>query len=398
MRGLFSFSLSLPCHGFGNGDMGMAGNGQAGIVRDFERDDIDDVARLFQFTFRGTHRPSADLKAHLEQAFFAHPWAEPDIRSKVFIGPDGRPAGFVGVFPARLDLEGRPLRAALAGSMVVEDPKAHPLAGARLLRAVLSGPQDISLTETANQTALGMWQKAGYPLDTAYSMNWLRLLRPASAMLDIVARRAAPARLLLPFGRIADRAAGLLRQVPFEPRRSGQSRIQFTDVPLDAFRDALLALARHYPLHPRWDQASLDWFLRQAEAKRKFGYPEWRVGHSPNGNIAGAYAYFSRPGGIAWVLQALSVPGGEGDLVEDMFVHAYAMGASGMRGAAHPWLIPALMSRKTLFYGRTFYIAHARDPALLEPVRSGRALISGIAGESWTRLIGDRFDEGSSFD
>jgi hypothetical protein len=56
------------------------------------------------------------------------------------------------------------------------------------------------------------------------------------------------------------------------------------------------------------------------------------------------------------------------------------------------------MSRKTLFYGRTFYISHARDKALLEPVRSGRALISGIAGESWTRLIGDRFDEGDSTD
>jgi hypothetical protein len=375
--------------------MGMAGQRQAGIIRDFEMEDIGDVARLFQVTFRASHKPSADLKAHLEQAFFAHPWAEPDIRSKVFTGPDGRAVGFVGVFPARLELEGRPLRAALAGSMVVEDPKGNPLAGARLLRAVLSGPQDISLTETANHTALGMWQKAGYPLDTGYSFNWLRVLRPASAMLDIVARRAAPAGLLLPFGRMADRAAGLLRQVPFEPQRSGQSRTVFTDVPLDAFRDALLALARHYPLHPRWDETSLDWFLRQAEEKRKFGFPEWRVGHSPNGSIAGAYAYFSRPGGIAWVLQALCAPGTEGELVEDMFVHAHAMGASGLRGAAHPWLIPALMSRKTLFYGRTFYIAQARDKALLEPIRDGRALISGIAGESWTRLIGDRFDEGN---
>jgi hypothetical protein len=44
-----------------------------------------------------------------------------------------------------------------------------------------------------------------------------------------------------------------------------------------------------------------------------------------------------------------------------------------------------------MFYGRSFYVAHARDKTLLEPIAQGRALISGLAGESWTRLIGDRF-------
>lgn len=370
----------------------MADKVPAGIVRDLQVGDVEAVARLFQDTFRETGRRSSELPAYIENAFFSHPWSDPDITSKVFVGQDGRVSGFIGVFPVRLELEGRPVRGALAGSMVVEDPKANPLAGARLLRAFLAGPQDISFTETANRIALGMWQKAGYPLDAGYSLNWLRILRPSSALVDMASRKAAPAGMLLPFARIVDRACGRLPWAPFAPEKTGPGRVTFDDVALPDFADAVMSLSHHYPLHPAWDDVSLAWFLQHAEQKRKFGHPEWRVGRSPNGKVMGAYAYFAQPGRIGWVLQALCSPGTEADLADDMFAHAYAMGASGLRGAAHPWLIPALMSRKTVFFGRTFYVAHARDKALLEPVRNGRALISGLAGEGWTRLIGDRFD------
>jgi hypothetical protein len=370
----------------------MAGKAQAGYVRDFEAGDVADVARLFQTTFRRSGKPSPDLQNYLQDAFLAHPWSEPGIASKVFCGAGDRVSGFVGVFPARLELDGRAVSAAFAGSMVVDDPKSNPLAGARLLRSFLAGPQDLSLTETANQTALGMWQKAGYAAETAYSLNWLRILRPAAASVDVLARAASPARLLFPLGRIADRISGIMRVAPFQPSPRAASRITFADVPVAEFGNALLALAQHYPLRPQWDEDSLSWFLRQAESKRTFGYPEWRVGRSPDGSIVAAYAYFGEPGRIGWVLQALAKPPLEAELVDDLFAHAYASGCSGLRGAAHPWLLPALMSRKTMFYGRSFYVAHARDKTLLEPIAQGRALISGLAGESWTRLIGDRFD------
>lgn len=370
----------------------MAEKTEAGTVRDFERGDIEAVAQLFQETFRKSKTPSPSLIAYLEEAFFDHPWADPEVRSKVFAQADGRVSGFIGVFPSRLEFGGRPLRAAFAGSMTVANPKENPLAGARLLRSFLAGPQDISLTETANSTALGMWQKAGHPLDPGYSMNWLRVLRPASAAIEVLARRLRPATLLRPFGRIADRGAVLARMTPLRPAERGASKITFRDVTRAEFGDVLPILASNYPLHPRWDEGSLSWFLEQAENKRSFGYPEWRVGSAPDGRPVAAYVYFASPGEIGWLLQALSVPNATTDLVDDLFAHAYELGCSGIRGAAHPWLIPALMSRKTVFYGRSFYVAQARDKNLLEPIRSGQALISGLAGESWTRLIGDRFD------
>jgi len=101
----------------------MAEKTEAGTVRDFERGDIEAVAQLFQETFRKSKTPSPSLIAYLEEAFFDHPWADPEVRSKVFAQADARVSGFIGVFPSRLELDGRPLRAAFAGSMMVANPR-----------------------------------------------------------------------------------------------------------------------------------------------------------------------------------------------------------------------------------------------------------------------------------
>lgn len=367
--------------------------GQATIIRDFERSDIEPVARLFLRTFRkrAAKAVPASLTACLTQSFFEHPWDEPGIRSKVASDEAGNVSGFIGVVPARLELEGRPLLAAFAGSMMVEDPKANPLAGARLLRAFLAGPQDISLTETANATALGMWQKLGHPLDVGYSFNWLRPLRPVSTGVQLLERSLPGVGLMAPLGRIADRVVSFVRPSPFA--RSDSRKLEFHDVGPEEFGTAVLSLKDIYPLRPRWDAGNIGWIVQQAGQKRNFGYPEWRVAYGPDGRPVAAYAYFARVGGIAWVLQALAVPARAGDLVDDLFAHAYAYGCASVRGSAHPWLTAALMQRRAIFLGRAFYVAHAKDKSLLEPVRAGQALISGLAGESWMRLIGDRFDD-----
>lgn len=375
-------------------------SGQTTVIRDFQTGDIESVARMFQRTFRGhtgrgkaggKEKVSKTLMASIEQSFFRHPWNEPGLHSKVAVDEAGCVLGFIGVTPARLEFEGRSLLAAFAGSMMVDDPKANPLIGARLLRAFLAGPQDISLTETANHTALGMWQKLGHPLDPAYSLNWMRVLRPASTALQLLEWRVPLARLLRPFGRIADRAIAAIRRPSFGG--SEARRLEFRDVTAEEFGKAMLALKDVYAMRPQWDAHSMDWLMRQSEQKRSFGYPEWRVAYGPDGRAQAAYVYFAKAGGIGWVLQALSLPARAGEMVEDMFAHAHNYGCASVRGAAHPWLTPALLSRQAIFMGRSFYVAHAKDKSLLEPIKAGQALISGIAGERWMPLVGDTFDD-----
>jgi hypothetical protein len=365
----------------------------AGGVRDLEREDLPAVARLFQKTFRNSDELRPTLVPYLKDIFFDHPWHDESIRSKVFVDGKERVEGFIGVFPSRLQLDGRELKAAFAGSMMVEKPEQNPLAGARLLRSFLSGPQDISLTETANSLALGMWQKLALPLDIAYSLNWLRVLRPAGTAVQIAERGLSAMRLLRPVASLTD---GMVERAGFRTFRattqSGAGRVNFWDATREEFAEAVLKLGESFPLRPRWDRTSLDWLMDQAQTKRQFGPPNWRIAEARNGQIVGCYVYFARPGGIGWLLQALCTPNVAGELVDDLFARADAAGCVAIRGAGHPWLTPELISRKTMFYGRAFVVAHAKDKSLLEPIKSGRALISGLAGENWTRLIGDDFD------
>jgi hypothetical protein len=368
----------------------MTAKTEMGTVRDVQRKDLEAIAHLFQKTFRSSKAQSTSLQAYLEEAFFDHPWNEPDVVSKVFEEADRRISGFIGVLPARLELNGRPVRAAFAGSLMVENPKANPLAGARLVRSFLAGPQELSLTETANKTSVNMWQKAGYPLDPGYSMNWLKVLRPSSTGIHFIEQRFAAAKFLRPLGRVTDRAVAFGRRRSF--KRPSGSKVLFRDVTPDVFSEALLVLKEAYTLRPVWTKESMGWFLRHAEQKRNLGYPEWRVGYAPDGRPVAAYAYFAAPGRVGWVLQALSLPNRTDDLLDDLFAHAYEYGCAGVRGSAHPWLTPALMLRQAIFQGRSFYVAAARDKSLLEPIKAGQALISGLAGEGWMRLIGDRFE------
>src|SRR3546814_1830719 len=165
--------------------------------------------------------------------------------------------------------------------------------------------------------------------------QWLSvagLLRPVGHLVDGVAERSGLSSL---------RASRLP-----ENRRSS-----FQDATRDEFAAALLELKDGFPLRPRWDQGSLDWFMQQAEQKRHLGQPVWRIGRSRDGGIVGCYASHGRPGRVARLLQALCTRAIAGDLVDDLFAHADRGGCAGIRGGGHPWLTAALVSRTSIFYG-----------------------------------------------
>ena len=123
-----------------------------------------------------------------------------EARSRVFVDAAGEVRGFIGVWPRPMLLQGRSIEAAAAGSLMVERPEQHPTAGARLLRAFLSGPQDLSFSETSNDISQRMWQKAGGERLTATSVDWLRILRPAGLATHMAGTAFAPARLAEPAG------------------------------------------------------------------------------------------------------------------------------------------------------------------------------------------------------
>ena len=165
-------------------------------IRPFTKNDIPQVVNLFQKVFfnNGQTAPSSsNLSAYFEETFFHSPWTEygteEEIRSLVYENGDDAIVGFIGVIPRRMLLHGRPIRAATSMHFMVEPGSRSTLAGVQLLKTFFSGPQDLSLTDSAGALGRKIWEGLGGATALAYSINWVRLLRPSRYVLRLLARK-----------------------------------------------------------------------------------------------------------------------------------------------------------------------------------------------------------------
>ncbi|PZO80093.1 MAG: hypothetical protein DI629_07710 [Mesorhizobium amorphae] len=336
------------------------------------------------------------LQSYLSDLFLDGPTADPDLPSLVHVREDGSVSGFIGVLPMALEHEGAPVRGALCCSMMVDRPEEDPFAGARLLRGFMAGPQDISLTETANDISTTMWRKMRGLVLNDYSLEWLRVIRPAGFAAALAATRFGPARLLAPLARPFDRFLGGRRGADprwTHPDAGAKGRVlKVEDASESTVAELLPRLTAHYPMRPRWDGDTLSRMLVHARVKRRYGGLAQQVVSSPGGQPLGLFVYYGDPGGIGRAVQVVAVPGQEGAVIDAMVNHAAERGLVAIRGRSQPNLLNVMLGRRFIFVHASSSIATARDPRLLEPFTAGKAFFNGFAGESWTRLMGDEFD------
>jgi len=358
-------------------------------VRACTPDDIPAVAGLFQRTFRNArHARTASLGSYLRELHFEHPWRDPALASKVFV-TDGAVRGFIGILPLRLAFRGRTLRAAVASSLMVENPQANPLAGARLFRAYLSGPQDVSLSDSANAVSRGMWDRLGGKTAPSESMEWVRPFRPCATALALGADFVPPLRFARPLAGLGDSIAGIFNH--------DLVHVQSTDAAhdVDASDEDLIRLipelAAAYEVRPAWDSTTLRWMLAHAADKNRHGPMIRRIVRGRDGGVLGCYVYYGRRGGVAWVLQLLARPEAIGPVLDNLLANALARGCVGVRGRSQARLLDALQRRQCMFFHRSATVVHSHDAELVAAIRGGEALVTGLAGDAWTRLIGDTF-------
>jgi hypothetical protein len=146
-----------------------------------------------------------------------------------------------------------------------------------------------------------------------------------------------------------------------------------------------------FPLRPDWSPHALRWMLAHAREKERHGPAVWRIVRGRGGKALGCYLYFGRPDDIAWVLNIFARPQSVGTVIDDLFAHAAGQGCAAVRGRTQPSLLDALLRRGCVMLHRASTMVQARDPELLRVVKAGDALVNGLAGETWTRLIGGTF-------
>jgi hypothetical protein len=360
-------------------------------IRECRPDDLAVVAALFKRIFRNGEKCNlATLESYLRDLFFEHPWRDPELTSRVSVAANGIVNGFVGVLPVRMTYRGTQVRAALACALMVDNPQQDPLAGARLLRSVLTGPQDLSLGETTNPLAQRMWQHLGGTAVPTYSMDWARILRPAQFGVAMLKAPPWMADLLRPVGSAVDALLGTAKSRRFrlEPN---DAPITQTDLDANELVALIQRFAERYELRPAWDDSSLRWFLAHAARKGAFGDLIGRVVYGKNSTPLGCYLYYGRPGGMAIALQIFSEREHADTVVNGLLTDVNRRGCAAVRGRSQPDLLDALLQNNCIFGHTASLTMHSRNPELLAAIRAGGALVTGLAGESWAQLIRGQF-------
>lgn len=366
-------------------------------VRSFEAGDVEAVADLFQRLLRKDARPANDdLKTYLRTLFIDFPAGEPDLRSRVHVRADGSVSGFLGVLPVAMEFEGRRLKAANCGTFACDDRDGDPFAGARLLRDVLSGPQDLSFTETSNDVSTDMWRSMRATVLAPYSLEWLRVMKPAAFVLEGAAQRLPPLKLLRPVARAADaivcRRGEKQSWSHYTPLAGKADALVDTAVDDAEFADLCRQFVRHFPLRPAWDAPLLETMLGHAAKKALHGERIQHAVRTRSGKAIGLYLYYGDPGGIGRTVQVVAEPGQEAVVIDRLMRNAHARGLVALRGRTQPALLQAMIGKKCAFLHASSTVVHAREPAILAALTNGQPFLNGLAGEGWTRLIGDRFE------
>lgn len=367
-------------------------------VRPFAADDVPAVAALFQEIFLDPRKAApAGLAAYMRRLYLDGGADRADIPSLVHVDEAGAITGFIGADTLTMRHGDRVLRAAIAGSLMVRDHDGDPMAGARLLKAFLAGPQDLSLSETASEVAARMWTSLRGVVLTQYSFDWMRMFRPGSFAVHAAARRFAPLRLFAPLGRGVDRLVamgmkgdGLYWPGMREPRPL-PGGLAVREIDAAAFIALVEPLTAQFALRPQWVPGQLESIM--ADARHKPVYGELVLcAVEARGAPVGAFAYHVRAGRIARVLQILARPGQAGHVVDCLIGDAFRRGAAALRGRTQPALLDAMLGRRIALVNVGSTVVHARDPALVEACRAGELFFNGLAGEHWNRIIGGSFE------
>jgi hypothetical protein len=264
------------------------------------------------------------------------------------------------------------------------------MAAPLLLRGFLQGPQDLSLGDRANATSVAMWRSLRGPTFPHYSFDWLCVLHPAGYAAARAARRTSMARLFSPLARGLDRIIER-RSAASEGAAPGRSvdSLKVEDVDDETLLSVIPELVAAAPLHPVWTPARLRRVLSDAAHKSQLGEMVRQVVRTRSGSLVGAYMYHVRRGDIATTVQVLARKGQAGPVLDRLLADAAARGAVAVGGRAQPALLEPLMDRHASFTSPQRCLADARDKALLAPLESGEAIVTGLVGEYWTRLNDD---------
>jgi hypothetical protein len=349
-----------------------------GRIRPFTPDDIPAVVALRRQAFRRSEQRTAeDLARYFGRIFFGNPWRDEALPSLVYCGPQGRISGFLGVVPRPALFEGQPVRVAV-GTQLMVDPAARGLAGFELMKAFLTGPQDLSLSDVANDLSRRMWEALGGATSFIHSLQWTQPVRRGRFYAGRLAGRLHVRGLALAL-RPASWAVDAMSPRPVLPE----------DVRAVPLTPALIAtrgedVLSGIALRPRYDERSISWLFDQLACKRALGALSGVFAQNAAGAPIGWGVYYSTPGGIGHVVQIAAAKELLRDVFECLRHDAWERGLAALTGRVEPALLAVVGSTGARIEREgPWVLLHSARPELVAAIHAGDAFLSRLEGEWW---------------
>ncbi len=368
-------------------------------IRPFQEDDLPSVLGLHARAFRDLeseiphHAPdwTEEAKAaHFRDVFLENPWRDDRLPSLVYCGQDGRIEGFLGVLPRPMSYRGKTVRAAVSTQFMVDPECKNRLAAVQLLKAFLSGPQDLSVADGAVNATQKLWEAVGGSAALLCSLDWTRPLRPMRYATSLVEEHKwlhALGRVCRPLSAIADAVAVRMRPNRF-PQLSNGRLAPSDDLSADTWVESVCEQRNAAPFRPVLQQGSGQWLLDMVGRKQRHGKLRARVIRNADGAVGGWYLYYLLAGGISQVLQVGRAAMSMAEVLEHLFVDAWRNGAAAVQGRVEPRYLEDLWRKHCLIHRGSWVLVHSGDAALLSAIHRGDACPTRLDGEWWMRFLG----------
>lgn len=358
-------------------------------VREFEEADLPAVVALFGRVFpRNGWETAAACTAYFREIFFGNPWRHMAVPSWV-AEVDGRIAGFGGMVGRPMLFRGEPIKVAVGCNLIVDPERRRSPVTLRLLKAMIGGPQDLTLADGATEGVRRIWQGIGAHAPLACNLHWTRPLRPVRHFLGRVESQAqwlrpampAMSALALPIDLVASR---------LPTNRFLRSPVMCVDEQADAESIVadLPAVAGAASLQPAYDGAALRWLLRQCQGRRGFGMVRARRVLDAGRRPLGWFVYYLRKGGVCELLQLGALPAAHAVVLEMLLVDAWRHGGAAVRGRLdHLPAADLARMRSSLRWEGPATVIHSRQREIIDAVHRGDAFLSRLDGEWWMRFV-----------
>jgi hypothetical protein len=349
-------------------------------IRPLERDDIRQVASLYELVMRsGSRTPSPGLADYFERTTLDYPWADPEIPSLVYEEADGEITGFIASHIRRFRLGTEPIRICCGGQLVADPRVRHKAVGALLMRRHMTGQQDMTITDTASVPTHAMWGGLHGEELSLSCINWTRLFRPWRFTGDrILPDRGA--RVARPLWSMLD---PVTTRLPAVGSRASESGLHAEELSSEALAENVESLAPNLQLRPDYDVPFLDWLFAELAEVRSYGTLVRTLLRDADGAVVGWYVYYAVPGGTSHVLQVMAPDPRVGDVLDHLFADAQSRKSAALRGRLERRLLEALARRRTIFRYEGGALVSSQNQALLNAVAYGHSLLTRMDSEWW---------------